>query len=209
MKIVYLHGFASSPNSSKAQFFRRKFEALGIEIAIPDLAQDNFTGLTLTAQLSVVKDAAGSGSVVVMGSSMGGYLAALYAARHEQQVEKVVALAPAFDFARLWRLRMGDEQMRVWAGRGWMETLHHGTGQVEHIGFDLYEDALKYEPFPDIGQPALILHGVNDDVVPIGVSREFVRTRNNARLVEVHSGHELTDQVDVLWQETQLFLGLL
>lgn len=208
MKIVYLHGFASSPRSSKAQFFKERFEQLGIEVTIPDLAQGNFAQLTLTGQLAVVNDAAGPGPLIVMGSSMGGYLAALYAARH-LEVEKVVALAPAFDFARLWRLRLGEEQMRDWAQRGWMETPHYGTGQTEHIGYELYKDALSYEPYPEITQPILIIHGLNDDVVPVEVSREFTLRTANARLVEVSSGHELTDQVELIWQETRLFLQIL
>jgi len=207
VKIVYLHGFASSPRSSKAQFFKERFEQLGVEVTIPDLAQGNFAQLTLTGQLAVVNEAAGPGPLVIMGSSMGGYLAALYAARHPE-VETVVALAPAFDFARLWRLRLGEEQMRAWARRGWMETPHYGTGQTEHIGYELYKDALIYEPYPEISQPILIIHGLNDDVVPVEVSREFARRRPSAHLVEVHSGHELTDHVDTLWLETKQFLRI-
>ena len=207
MKIVYLHGFASSPNSSKAQFFRRNFEDAGVEVVIPDLAQGNFTELTLTAQLAVIDRVVDHAPAVIMGSSMGGYLAALYAARH-RNVEKVVALAPAFDFARLWRLRLGDEQFNAWAERGWMETPHYGTGKTEHIGFDLYKDALNYELFPETIQPVLIIHGLHDDVVPIAVSRNFVYIRNNARLVELHSNHELTDQLPALWRETANFLGI-
>lgn len=207
MKVVYLHGFASSPNSSKAQFFRRNFETSGVEVAIPDLAQGNFTELTLSSQLAVVDRVVGRDSAVIMGSSMGGYLATLYAARHPN-VEKVVALAPAFDFARLWKLRLGEEQFNAWAERGWMETPHYGTGKTERIGFHLYKDALNYEPFPETTQPVLILHGVHDDVVPIGVSRNFANIRNNASLVELHSNHELTDQLDTLWLKTSNFLGI-
>lgn len=207
MKVVYLHGFASSPKSSKARFFKDRFKRHGIVIDIPDLADGDFPGLTLTGQLRVVAGAAGTGPLVVMGSSMGGYLAALYAARHPE-VEKVVALAPAFDFASLWRLRLGEEQMHAWSRRGWLETPHYATGQSERIGYQLYEDALRYEPFPETRQPALIIHGVADDVVPVGVSREFARRNTSARLVEVSSGHELTDQVETLWRETALFLGI-
>ena len=37
-RIVYLHGFASSPASKKAAFFRDRFREVGVEIEIPDLA---------------------------------------------------------------------------------------------------------------------------------------------------------------------------
>ena len=54
MKLIYLHGFASGPMSSKAQFFRRRFEELGIEMRIPDLSEGNFEQLTISGQLRVI-----------------------------------------------------------------------------------------------------------------------------------------------------------
>jgi hypothetical protein len=42
MKIIYLHGFASSPQSSNAQWFRRRFKEVGAELQIPDLSAGNF-----------------------------------------------------------------------------------------------------------------------------------------------------------------------
>ena len=47
MNLIYLHGFASGPQSTKAQFFRRRFEELGIAMQIPDLSEGNFEGLTI------------------------------------------------------------------------------------------------------------------------------------------------------------------
>jgi uncharacterized protein len=98
MKFVYLHGFASSPNSRKARFFEERFNELGIGLEVPDLAEGNFRNLTLTAQLNVVSRLCSGQPASLIGSSMGGYLAALYAARHPE-VERLVLLAPAFSFA--------------------------------------------------------------------------------------------------------------
>src|SRR6516164_8365186 len=98
-RIVYLHGFASGPSSSKARYFRQRLETEGFSVSIPDLSDGNFEGLTLSSQLRVIGSAAGSGGMALIGSSMGGYLAALYAARHAD-VERIVLLAPAFGFAR-------------------------------------------------------------------------------------------------------------
>ena len=41
-QVVYLHGFASGPDSSKAQFFRRKFAERGVAIEIPQLDEGDF-----------------------------------------------------------------------------------------------------------------------------------------------------------------------
>src|SRR5262245_6001995 len=100
-RIVYLHGFASSPGSKKAQFFRRKFPELGIGLEIPALDEGNFQGLTISGQLALIERAAAGEPLTLIGSSMGGYLAALYAARHAE-VEKLILMAPAFCFLQRW-----------------------------------------------------------------------------------------------------------
>src|SRR5882762_8855796 len=125
MKLIYLHGFASGPMSSKAQFFRRRFEELGIEMQIPDLNEGHFERLTISRQLRVIERLAVGRGVWLMGSSMGGYLAALYAARHAE-VSRVVLLAPAFGFARRWPLRLGEETVAEWRRTGWLPMYHYG-----------------------------------------------------------------------------------
>ena len=98
-RILYLHGFASSPASSKARFFAARLRAAGARVEIPDLAAGDFEHLTITGQLRVIEQAAAGEPVALMGSSLGGYLASLYAARHPE-VSRVILLAPAFQFAR-------------------------------------------------------------------------------------------------------------
>ena len=93
-RVVYLHGFASSPHSSKAQFFRRRFAEHGVPMEIPILDEGRFEELTVTGQLAVIDRAVGEEPAILIGSSLGGYLAALYASRHPSQIEKLVLLAP-------------------------------------------------------------------------------------------------------------------
>src|SRR5580658_8950029 len=97
-RFVYLHGFASSPGSRKARFFEERVRELGSGLEIPDLAQGNCRNLTLTAQLNVIAQIGRDQRTSLIGSSMGGYVAALYAAQHPE-VDKLVLLAPAFSFA--------------------------------------------------------------------------------------------------------------
>ena len=55
-RIVYLHGFASGPDSKKARFFQERFRAENMELEIPDLAEEGrFERLTITGQLRVVE----------------------------------------------------------------------------------------------------------------------------------------------------------
>jgi pimeloyl-ACP methyl ester carboxylesterase len=208
MRVVYLHGFASSPGSTKAQFFRQRFAERGIECEIPQLDGGDFRGLTLSGQLSVVERTVGAGPVVLMGSSMGGYLAALYAARHAEQIECVIALAPAFDFAARWRLRMGEEAMEKWEQAGKLEIYHYGEKREAELSYTLYTDSLLYEAYPEVARPMLILHGSSDDVVPISLSEQYIQRNRRARIVRVETGHEMTDRMELLWAETAGFLNL-
>jgi pimeloyl-ACP methyl ester carboxylesterase len=138
---------------------------------------------------------------------MGGYLAALYAARHPDAVEKLVLLAPAFQFPTRWRARYSAEELERWRADGTIPFFHYGFKEERGLGYQIVDDAVQYEDEPAFRQPALILHGRRDDVVPVEVSKVFAEGHPNARLRVVESGHELTDVLDELWTETAGFLG--
>jgi pimeloyl-ACP methyl ester carboxylesterase len=206
MNLTYLHGFASGPQSSKAQFFRRRFEALGIAMQIPNLSEGNFEGLTITGQLRVIERVAGGDDVFLIGSSMGGYLAALYAARH-REVKKLVLLAPAFGFARRWPPMLGEEKVAEWRRTGWLPVYHYGDTMERRVGYELLQDAERYEDYPDISQPALVFHGRMDDVVPVEYSEEFAARHPHVMLRVMESGHELIDVLEEMWVEIVEFLA--
>lgn len=196
-RILYLHGFASRPSSSKARYFRERLESAGMRVEVPDLADGGFEHLTLSGQLAVIERCAGSGPVSLAGSSMGGYLAALYAARHPE-VARVVLLAPAFDFARRWAERLGPAQMEQWRRTGVLDVYHYAQNRNCPLSYRLMEDAARYEPWPDFSQPALVFHGAHDDVVPAAYSEQFAAAHPNVRLEILNSGHELVDVLDYM-----------
>ena len=205
MRFVYLHGFASGPGSGKAQYFARRFAEHNIDLQIPQLDEGDFENLTISGQLRVLEKFAGNGPVSLMGSSMGGYLAALYASRHPE-VTRLVLLAPAFYFPQRWPETLGRGRTEDWRRSGSMEVFHHTEGRNRCIRYGLIEDASHYEPAPDFLQPALIFHGLQDDVVPMAYSQEFAATHPNVTLRLLASDHQLTDQVEVMWDEARQFL---
>jgi uncharacterized protein len=204
-RIVYLHGFASGPTSKKAQFFRGRFAQLGIGLDIPDLADGHFERLTITGQLGVIERASRGEPVTLIGSSMGGYLAALFAARHAE-VEKIVLMAPAFCFSARWPQTLGDATMEEWRRRGVLEVIHYSQGRTAELGYQLIEDARQYEDYPQVRQPALIFHGKNDTVVPADLSVQFASRHPRAQLHLMESDHELLNVLDDMWMETEKFL---
>jgi uncharacterized protein len=205
LRVLYLHGFASSPASRKARFFAEKLAALGFAVEVPDLAEGDFEGLTITKQLAVVERLGRRERVIVIGSSLGGYLAALYAARHPE-VDRLILLAPALRFHRLWTDEFGPDRLRLWREKGCIPVFHYGAGCSRLIGYQLMEDASRFEPDPQFSQPCLIFHGTADPLVPIAQSVEFAATHANVRLIRLASGHELTDVLDEIWEESEKFL---
>ena len=187
MRFVYLHGFASGPQSRKALAFRAALGARGVDLEVPVLDEGDFAHLTITGQLGVIERALGGEPARLIGSSMGGYLAGLYAAGHPE-VERLVLLAPAFRFAPRWKglVRAGED----------LEVYHYGDRAMRRVHYGLIEDAVRYPAMPDFAQPCRIYHGVKDEVVPVEFSREFARGHGGAELREVDSGHELLDVLD-------------
>jgi pimeloyl-ACP methyl ester carboxylesterase len=207
-RIVYLHGFASSPLSTKSQFFKQKFaqKFAGVAFDIPELDQGDFRSMTVSGQLRVVDEAVQGDRVILMGSSLGGYLAALYAARHSN-VDRLVLLAPAFQFPSRWRARYSEAELEDWKKSGFRAFYHYAHQEERPLGYQFVQDSAQYEDEPDFRQPALVLHGLHDEVVPPEVSQQFAARHPDVTLKLVESGHELTDQMEFLWAETAMFLG--
>src|SRR5688500_940640 len=104
MVVIYLHGFASSPQSSKASFFAERFAAAGVRFLCPDLNDPAFATLTVSRMLQQLEKRISSlppGEIVLIGSSLGGFVAVEAAARQVGQarhpISHLVLLAPAVE----------------------------------------------------------------------------------------------------------------
>ena len=142
--VIYLHGFASSPASGKAQRFRRELEGIGVRVACPDLNEPNFETLTVTRMLAQVEQAFGAapvGPVALIGSSLGGFVALHAAAR--LPVDRVILLAPAVDFGGNRLRQLGEHGIEEWRRTGRLTVFHYGANESREVGFELYEDAAK------------------------------------------------------------------
>ena len=204
---IYLHGFSSGPGSTKAKYIQAQFAQIGIELQVPDLNQDDFTHLTVSRQIAQVVDLfpADSSPVTLIGSSLGGWIAAIIAQDHPQ-VERSILLAPAFDFLAHWLPKIGDRQLNSWQKTGYLSIYHHAIKNLVPLHYDFLTDARKY-PLAEITRnlPTLIIHGIHDDVIPVTASRAFVKDRAWVELLEWDSDHQLTDASERIWQEIRRF----
>ncbi len=209
-KHLYLHGFASGPESKKGVALEAHFRSRGVALHRLDLRVPSLEHLRLSAMLEVVREAIGGPSerAIVFGSSLGGLTAARLAER-DPRIESLVLLAPAFQLAARWRARIGDAAWRAWEDSGWLEVDDHATGGRARVDFEFTRDVARVDatPFPDVQVPTLIVHGIGDEIVDIGLSRAFAKDRPHVRLVEVDDGHELVRSLGRITSEIDAFLG--
>jgi uncharacterized protein len=210
MNYLYLHGFASAPQSTKAIYLCDRFLELNFPLIIPDLNQDDFFSLTLTRQIQQCEEILVSqpGDWSIIGSSFGG-LTATWLAQRYPMVQKLVLLAPAFYFLKYWEQQLGAEQLSQWQHMGSIEVYHYGVQCPLPLSYQFWQDASQYDE-SDLQRdlPTLILHGRNDDVIPIQSSHQYLQSHPQCELIEMESDHALTDVMLKIWDYTCQFLNL-
>jgi pimeloyl-ACP methyl ester carboxylesterase len=220
-QFIYLHGFASNPNSAKARYIRDRFAESKIKLNIPDLNFGDFSHLTITRQIhqvgsiiladgkqNIEPSASQAAPVILIGSSLGG-LTAAYTAQQYPQVQRLVLLAPAFGFLSHWLAQLGDAQVQLWQQEKYLMVYHYGEERSQPLSYDFITDATQYQE--EVLQrpiPTLILHGKNDEVIPIQASRDFAKSRPWVELVELDSDHALANVIAEIWQAIRLFCNL-
>lgn len=207
--LLYLHGFASGPSSHKARVLSARFAALGIPMEIPDLTPgaDGFERSSPSSMLAVAEAALARGAPphAIIGSSLGGYLAALAASR-DPSVERLVLMAPAFRLFERWEQRLGPGELDRWRREG-LDTMHHASNRNRRIGWQFFEDARRQPAFPEVRVPALCIAGTRDETVPFADVEAFVAHTPSARLVAVDDTHDLAASLDAIFAEARAFLA--
>jgi pimeloyl-ACP methyl ester carboxylesterase len=210
--IFYLHGFASSPKSTKVGYFTEQLRARGVTLVCLDLNEPDFRTLTMTRMLEQLEQqlqqAAGS-PAVLMGSSLGGTLAILAAARATSRVDRLVLLAPAVMFAKPGHHLLPPERIEEWRRRGSLPFFHHGANEDRELDYAFHEDSLHYDAFHAVvPQPTLIFQGLRDTSVDPRTVEAFASARSNVTLSLLEDDHQLIASLPRMWHDIQPFLGL-
>ncbi len=214
---IYLHGFASSAQSSKALYFRERFADAGITLHIPDFNTPDFESLTVTrmiGQCEALVRSLPEGPVVLMGSSLGAFVtwhAAPRLAEHvpSHPISHLVLLAPAVTFGQDRQADFGPGVVDAWERDGEREIFHYGFNEPRRLRYEFYRDAVSYSSDPAaVTIPALVFQGLRDEIVsPAGVQAFFAQQPPvTVQLVE--DGHQLLQHLDVMWEQMRQFLGV-
>jgi hypothetical protein len=208
--VFYLHGFASSPRSTKVQYFTQALAQAGIDVRCPDFNEPAFETMTMTrmlGRLDVELTAAGGRSTLI-GSSLGGTLAILAAARFADRVDRLVLLAPAVMFGDPDHHLLPREQIEIWRARGEFEFFHYAFGEPRRLSYAFYEDSLAYDAFGTLfPQKTLIFQGTRDALIDPHDVQQFARTRPNVTLSLIDDDHQMIGSLPRIWKDVQPFLA--
>jgi uncharacterized protein len=207
MPIAYFHGFASSPEARKAIALRDAFAPR--DVLRPDLNVPSFAQLSMGAMLARIDelDRDRSDKWSIVGSSLGGWLAARWAELHPDRVAKLLLLCPAFDVPDRWREILGTEGMAEWKRAGTYET-PDARGVPTPIHYTFYEEACEQVVRPEPRCETTVIHGVRDTRVPIESSRRFAREHPHARLIEVDDVHDLHASIPIILAHARSFFSV-
>lgn len=139
-------------------------------------------------------------AVLVVGSSMGAWIAVTAAAQGRVRPTGMVFVAPAIDFVSRRLAEMPPEMRARLAATGGVEVADawppHSSYRVTTAFLD---DALALEPGDAplaVPCPVRILHGTKDESVPVETARRLAGLLPDARLTEIPGGdHRLNTHV--------------
>ena len=220
---VFLHGLASDRRGDKALHFAGEFTARGWGFLSLDMrghgeSDGEMRDLTMTRCLEDVDaalswmEAQGSGpQPILIGSSMGGAVAAWRHVAHPRETGPLVLIAPSLQFPGRLGWQIGPAAMEEWKRTGLRQFESQWIDL--QIGFELMEDALQYDPqkiLVAFATPALIFHGMKDDAVDWRISQTFLEDcpYPHLELVLLKNGdHRLTDHKAFLFETLWAWLS--
>jgi pimeloyl-ACP methyl ester carboxylesterase len=224
--VVFLPGFSSDMTGTKAAALDAWCAARGQAYLRLDYSGhgasggdfiDGTIGAWLADALTVI-DSATDGPLVIVGSSMGGWIALHVALARPERLAGLIGIAAAPDFteALMWEAMTFEERARL-MGRGMIEV-PNPYGPPTKVTRALIEDGRRHlllrgaDPVIDITAPVRLLHGQQDREVPWELALRIAEaiTAGDVRISLVKDGdHRLSRPHDLalLFRELAALLG--
>jgi pimeloyl-ACP methyl ester carboxylesterase len=185
MRLLFCHGFEGHPEGGKPRALR----AWGHQVTAPLMYG---RGWRFEDQVQTVLDAVDADPTmqVVVGSSLGGFAAAVAASRRSDRELRLLLLAPAVGLHQVWADRLGPEGLARWQATDALPYPHAGAGPVT-LPWALHAECRAHAEVV-VTHPLVIVHGLADAVIPVNRSVELAaRSPGLRRLYAVPDGHRL------------------
>ena len=211
--VIFLGGFKSDMTGSKALYLEAwcrkndqsfvRFDYLG-HGASSGRFQDGTIGSWRDDALAVL-DTITQGPQLLIGSSMGGWIALLLALTRPERIAGIVAIAAAADFTEtlIWQRLSAAEQEHLRHNGVWQRPSEYSDDPYP-ISFQLIEEGrqhlLLYQAQIPITCPVRLLHGMQDADVPWQTSTAIATrlSSDNVRVLLIKDGeHRLSRPQDL------------
>jgi pimeloyl-ACP methyl ester carboxylesterase len=209
--VVYLYGFRSDMKGEKVQFLETLCQNTGLGFLTFEYSghgessgkfEDGTISQWLVDSLTMI-DQLTKGPVILVGSSMGGWLALLAALERPERVVGLLGIASAPDFTEelMWKKFSPTQQAEV-LNQGWtvVSTEHNSKGWT--ITKNLIESGRKHlllrNPIA-LNIPVRLLHGMLDASVPSSFSQkllELIASKDVALTLLKSANHRLSEEGD-------------
>jgi pimeloyl-ACP methyl ester carboxylesterase len=218
--ILFLPGYFSDMTGAKAVFLReqaacRQYGFLSLDYSGHGQSGGDFLQGTISSWLGdvcAVIDAVKADDLIVVGSSMGGWLMLLLAIHRPHLIRKLVGIAAAPDFTEelIWP-RLSPAKKQVLREQGYLLTPSEYDAGGTPLSYTLIEDGrqnLLLKAPIDCKAPVRLLHGTADHDVPYETSLRIMNllTSSDVHVRLIKDGdHRLSqpEQLTMLWQEVQ------
>jgi pimeloyl-ACP methyl ester carboxylesterase len=125
---IFLHGLESNDQGLKAVYFREHF---------PGMLTPNFQGSLRDRMEQLNRILAAVNDIVLVGSSFGGLMAAIFALENSRKVQKLILLAPALNLLLLTNYRLKKIATPAYIYHGDKDNVVP-LEAVEKIGRDIF-----------------------------------------------------------------------
>ena len=208
--LVFLPGYMSDMTGSKAEALSDWARAKGQAFLRLDYSGcgssggdflDGSIGRWTNDVLALINHVWPDGKVVLVGSSMGGWIALLAGRALQDRLAGVVGVAAAPDFT-VWGLKLGEAERRQLQAQGYF-TRPSDYGEPYRYSRTLIDDArthLLLDGQIGITVPVRLLHGQRDEAVPWRLSLD-IAARLQSEEVQVRlikdGDHRLSREADI------------
>jgi pimeloyl-ACP methyl ester carboxylesterase len=185
--VIFHHGFMSDMNSTKALYIEKfcldrgynfiRFDNFGCGNSSGIFTDQTISSWAMGAQYVV--DELAQGPVILVGSSLGAWIAALLASSGNNNIKGLITIAAAFDFTQdiIWD-RLSPDQQAIFKQQGIFRVTGE-KGDCSHsypININLINDAKQHlllrKKVIDITCPVHLIHGLQDQDVPYNISQQ-------------------------------------
>ena len=204
--VVFLHGFKSDLEGDKPKTLfkfckKNKIGFLALEYSGHGKSYGKFEDGTITRWTEdtkkVIKRKISNKKLIVVGSSMGGWIALNLFKIFKKNIVAFVGIAPAPEFLDRLMWQKFTNKVKRQLVKNKFHKFNHG-GYEYNISYNLIKDGRKNKIFNKNFSNKIfitILHGQKDDVVPVSISKKILKifTKAKKKLIIIKRGdHSLS-----------------